>query len=39
MGLGIFLFVVAVILLSSWQYRADMNRLNNDYEKWKHNRK
>jgi len=37
MGIGVFLFVVAIIVLVSMQYRADMNRLNKDYEEWKNN--
>jgi hypothetical protein len=39
MGIGIVLFIVAVIVLASWQYRADLNRLNKDYEEWKNNRR
>ncbi len=39
MCLGFFLFVVAVIVLASLQYQVDRNRLNEDYEHWKNNRK
>jgi hypothetical protein len=39
MGLGIFVFIVAIIVLASMQYHADQNRLNNDYEDWKNNRR
>jgi hypothetical protein len=39
MGLGIFLFVVAVILLASLQFHVDTKRLHDDYEEWKHNRR
>ncbi len=39
MGLGVFLFIVAVIVLASVQYRVDLKCLNKDYEEWKHRRK
>ena len=39
MGIGLFLIVLAVIVLSSWQYQANVKYLNDDYEKWKKNRK
>jgi hypothetical protein len=35
----IFLFLVAVILLVSWLYRADLDRITEDYERWKNRRK
>jgi len=35
----IFLLVVALIVLASWQYRADERRIHDDYENWKHNRR
>ena len=37
--MGIFIFIIAVILLASLEYRADLDRLNQDYERWKKNRK
>ena len=39
MGLGLFLFVVAVVVLASLQYRADLTTINRDYEEWKRNRR
>lgn len=39
MGLGFFLFVAAVLLLASLQYQADRNRLDDDYRRWKNNRR
>jgi hypothetical protein len=39
MGLGCFLFVVAVVVLASLQYRIDQNCVNKDYENWKRNRR
>ena len=39
MGIGVFLFIVAIIVLASFQYHADMKYLKDDYEKWKHKRK
>jgi hypothetical protein len=39
MGLGIFVFIVAVIVLASFQYHSDMKRLHDDYEDWKNNRR
>jgi hypothetical protein len=39
MGLEIFLFIVAIIVLASMQFHTDVNRLNKDYEEWKNNRK
>jgi hypothetical protein len=39
MGIGVFLFVAAVIVLASMQYHANMNRLHDDYEDWKNNRR
>jgi heme/copper-type cytochrome/quinol oxidase subunit 2 len=39
MGVGLFLIVLAVIVLASWQYRADVKFLNDDYERWKKNRR
>ena len=39
MGLGVFLFIVAVIVLASLQYQIDLKCLRDDYEKWKHRRK
>jgi hypothetical protein len=32
----IFLLILAVIVLASLQYEADLKFLNDDYEKWKH---
>ena len=34
-----FLFIFAVIVLASLQYQVDLKYLNNDYERWKRNRK
>ena len=39
MGIGVFLFVLAVVLLASLQFHADQNRIKNDYEKWKKNQR
>jgi len=39
MGLGVFLFIVAVIVLASLQYQVDLKVLHDDYEEWKHRRK
>ncbi len=35
----VFLVIVAVILLGSLQYHADVSRIQEDYERWKRNRK
>ena len=37
--MGIFAFIVVVILVASMLYRADLNYLNNDYEEWKNGRR
>ena len=39
MGLGVFLFILAIIVLASLQYQIDLDYLNKDYEKWKHRRR
>jgi hypothetical protein len=39
MGLACFLFVVAVVVFASWQYRAGQNFINKQYEDWKRNRR
>jgi hypothetical protein len=39
MGLGLFLFLVAVLVLASWLYRADTIRIQKDYEDVKRNRR
>ena len=39
MGIGLILIVLAVIVLASWQHQADVKYLNDDYEKWKKNRR
>lgn len=39
MCMGFLLLVVALLVLASWQYRADKNRINKDYEDWKNNRR
>ena len=39
MGLGVFLFIVAVIVLASVQYQVDLKCLRDDYERWKKNRR
>jgi len=39
MGIGLFLIILAVIVLASWQNQVDVKCLNDDYEKWKNNRK
>jgi hypothetical protein len=35
----IFLFILAVIVLASLQYQADLKSLHDDYEKWKKHRR
>ena len=35
----IFIFIVAVILLASLEYKADSTRIQREYEEWKRNRK
>ena len=37
--MGIFLLVVALIVLASLQYRADQDQIRSDYEEWKNNRR
>jgi hypothetical protein len=39
MGLGVFLFILAVIVFASLEYQIDLNRLNKDYEEWKKRRR
>ena len=39
MGIGIFLIIAVLVLLASFLYHTDMNRLNKDYEDWKNNRR
>ncbi len=39
MGIGVFLFIILIILLASFQYHADVNRIHDDYEDWKNNRR
>jgi hypothetical protein len=39
MGLGIFSFILAVVLLASLNYQADSDRIQRDYQRWKNNRK
>ena len=39
MGLGVFLFIVAVIVFASLQYQVDLTCLRDDYERWKRNRR
>jgi hypothetical protein len=39
MGIGVFLFITAVVVLASLLYRADLKILNKDYEEWKNNRR
>ena len=39
MGIGLFLIILAVIVLASWQNQVNVKYLNDDYEEWKKNRK
>ena len=39
MGLGVFLFILAILVLASLQYQIDLDYLNKDYEEWKKNRR
>jgi hypothetical protein len=39
MGLGVFLFILAIIVLASVQYQVDLKVLHDDYEEWKKNRR
>ena len=39
MGLGVFLFIVAVIASASLEYQIDLNCLNKNYEEWEKNRR
>jgi hypothetical protein len=39
MGIGILLFIAAVFVLALMQYHADVNRIHDDYEDWKNNRR
>ena len=39
MGIGLLLIILTVIVLASWQNQANVKYLNDDYEKWKNNRK
>jgi hypothetical protein len=35
----LFLLVVALVVLASWQYQVDQRRIHDDYEDWKNNRR
>jgi hypothetical protein len=37
--MGVFLFILAVVLMASWLEKAELNHLKKDYEEWKRNRK
>jgi hypothetical protein len=37
--MGVFLFILVVIVLASLQYEVDLKSLHDDYEKWKHRRR
>ena len=39
MGIGLLFIILAVIVLASWQNQANVKYLNDDYEKWKKNRR
>ena len=39
MGFGVFLIVIAVVVLASLQNRTDRNFLNKEYEDWKNKRR
>ena len=35
MGIRLFLIILAVIVLASWQNQVNVKYLNDDHEKWK----
>jgi hypothetical protein len=37
--MGILLLILAIIMLASLQYEADLKVLHDDYERWKRNRR
>jgi len=38
MGIGLFLFIVAAIVLVSLEYQIDLKCLHDDYQEWKNRR-
>ena len=36
--MGFILLVIVLILFVSWQYQADQDRINDDYQRWKNRR-
>lgn len=33
------LFIIAVLVLSSWVYQIDLDYIKDDYQRWKRNRR
>jgi hypothetical protein len=38
MGLGVFLFILVIIVFASLQYQIDLKYLHDDYQEWKKRR-